>query len=52
MNTNSSHFCHSGSVENYLNSPKMPVKDHLEGLKYTQTSFKPAQSIIDHVSIP
>lgn len=29
----------------------MPVRDHIEGLKTTMTSFKPNQSIIDYVNI-
>lgn len=48
MNTSQT-FCHSGSVENYLSSPKMPVKDHMEGLRSTQSSFKIAKPLIDEV---
>lgn len=47
----SSEFCHRGSIENYFNSPKMPVRDHMEGLKFTQTSFKKEEPVIDEVKI-
>ncbi len=50
MKTSAS-FCHSGSVENYLNSPKMPVRDHMEGLKFTQSSFKKEELIVEQVTI-
>lgn len=43
-------FCHSGSIENYFNSPKMPVRDHIEGLKSTQTSFKKQESLLDQTT--
>lgn len=44
-------YCHNGSEENYFTSPKMPVKDHIQGLKSTKTSFKPGSSIMDNVHI-
>lgn len=50
MNTSQTSFCHSGSIENYFNSPKMPVRDHIEGLKSTCSSFKHTQSILDKVN--
>lgn len=43
-------FCHSGSVENYFNSPKMPVRDHIEGLRSTQTSFKKQEPLVDQAT--
>jgi len=49
--SNSQNFCHNGSAENYFNSPKMPVKDHIEGLRSTQSSFKQVTPLIDQVSI-
>jgi hypothetical protein len=49
MSQLSSSYCHSGSVENYFNSPKMPVKDHIEGLKFTSSSFKQTKPFLDKV---
>lgn len=39
-----SQHCHSISTENYFLSPKMPIKDHINAFRSTQTSFKPNQT--------
>lgn len=48
MSTTNS-FCHNISAENYFHSPKMPVKDHLVGLRKTMSSFKRPKSLLDNV---
>lgn len=48
MQTSSS-FCHNISAENYFHSPKMPVKDHIVGLRKTMSNFKRPMSLLDNV---
>ena len=37
-------YCHNISAENYFLSPKMPVKDHVNAFRTTNSSFKPNQT--------
>lgn len=44
LSLSSSSYCHNISAENYFLSPKMPVKDHINAFRSTNTSFKPNQN--------
>lgn len=48
---NNSSFCHNISAKNYFISPKMPVRDHIVGLRKTISSFKRPVSLLDNVMI-